>query len=156
MKASQVPPMMCRIKDQEFLPCNRGMIAAGFSRGGLRSRENGLDFTLYMGRMRSKLSVLVLWCVFLVLYLGGTVMLAIGLALALRIWWAAFSQHASLWVMGAKTAEVVVLGAGLLLILIVPLLRHRSVDRSGAAKSKQNTETDRRIATDKRGPLMTP
>jgi uncharacterized protein YqgC (DUF456 family) len=109
-----------------------------------------------MGRIRSKLSVLVLWCVFLALYLGGTVMLVIGLILALRIWWAAFSQHASLWVMSAKTAEVTVLGAGLLLILIIPLLHHRSVDRSGAAKSKQKDETDRRVAADKRGPLMTP
>lgn len=108
-----------------------------------------------MGRIRNTLSVLVLWGVFLVLYLGGTVMLVIGMILALRIWWEAFSQHASLWAMSAKTAEVMVLGAGLLLILIIPLVRHRSIDRSGAAKSNQNAETDRRIAAGKRGPLMT-
>jgi hypothetical protein len=109
-----------------------------------------------MARIRSKLSALVLWFVFLVLYLGGTVMLVIGLILALRIWEAAFSQHVSLWAMSAKTAEVIVLGAGLLLILIIPLLHRSSIDRSGAAKPNQSAETDHRVAADKRGPLMTP
>lgn len=83
-------------------------------------------------------------------------MLVVGLILASRIWWAAFSQHASLWVLSTKTAEVIVLGIGVLLILIIPLLHHRSVDRSGAVKPNPSTETDPRVAADKSDPLMTP
>lgn len=109
-----------------------------------------------MARLRNKLSALVLWCVFLVLYLGGAVMLAIGLILASRVWWAAISQHASLWSISTKTAEVLVLGAGLLLILIIPLFQHRSVGRSGAWRTGRRAETEFPVAADKDGPLITP
>ena len=108
-----------------------------------------------MTRLRNKLSALVIWCVFLVLYLGGMVMLVIGLILASRVWWRAISQHASLWVISGKTAEVLVLGVGFLLILIIPLLHHRSVDRSGAWRMGRRRETDCQVAAEKDGPLIT-
>ena len=108
-----------------------------------------------MASLRNKLSALVLWCVFLVLYLGGVVMLVIGLVLASRIWWAAIHQHASLWALSEKSVEALALGLGLLLILIIPLFHRRSVDRSGVWRSGQRTDTDCRIAADEDGPLMT-
>lgn len=107
-----------------------------------------------MARLRNTLSALVLWCVFLVLYLAGVAMLAVGLILASRVWWAAVSQHSSLWSISAKTAEVLVLGVGLLFILIIPLFHHRSVGRSGAWRMGRRAETDCPVAADKNGPLI--
>lgn len=109
-----------------------------------------------MAHIRNKLSVLVLWSVFLLLYLGGAVMLVIGLVLASRAWWAVIHQHASLWVLGSKTAEVLVLGTGFLLILIIPVFHHRTVGRSGTWRTSRRGETDRRVAEDKGGHLTTP
>ncbi len=108
-----------------------------------------------MAQLHNKLSALVLWCVFLALYLGGTVMLVIGLVLASRMWWAAMHQHASLWVISAKTGEVMVMAVGLLLVLVIPLIHHKSVGRSGALRTGRRSETDGKVAEDKDGPLMT-
>jgi predicted signal transduction protein with EAL and GGDEF domain len=108
-----------------------------------------------MARLRNKLSALVLWCVFLVLYLGGAVMLVIGLILSSQVWWAAIHQQTSLWAISVKTGEVVVMAVGLLLILIVPLFRHKSVGRSGASRTGRRLEPDCSVAADKDGPLTT-
>jgi hypothetical protein len=108
-----------------------------------------------MARLRNKLSALVLWCGFLALYLGGAVMLVIGLILASQVWWAAIHQHASLWVISTKTAEVMVMAVGLLLILIIPVFHHKSIGRSGAWRTGRRSETDCKVAEDKDGPLMT-
>jgi len=108
-----------------------------------------------MARLRKTLSALVLWCVFLVLYLGGVVMLVIGLILSSGLWWAAIHQHASLWTIGGKTAEILVMAVGLLLILIIPLFHHKSVGRSGAWRTGRRAETGGRVAEGKDGPLMT-
>ncbi len=94
-----------------------------------------------MARLRNKLSALVLWCVFLVLYLGGAVMLVIGLVLASRMWWAAIHQHASLRVISVKTGEVMVMAVGLLLILVIPLIQHKSVGRSGRVEDGPKVRT---------------
>ncbi|MGA8184265.1 MAG: hypothetical protein WB819_11565 [Terriglobia bacterium] len=109
-----------------------------------------------MARLRNTLSALVLWCVFLVLYLGGTVMLVIGLVFASRMWWAAIHQPSSLWVIGTKTAELLVMAVGLIQVLIVPVFHHQSVDRSGTWRTGRRSETDGQVAEDKDGPLMTP
>ena len=111
------------------------MAAAEFSRGRLRSRENRGKSTLHMGQIRNKLSALVLWTVFLLLYLGGAVMLVTGLILASRAWWVVIHQHTSIWILGRKTAQVVVLGMGFLLILIVPIFHHKTVGRSGTGRT---------------------
>lgn len=80
-----------------------------------------------MTSLRKKLSVLVLWCAFLMLYLGGVFMLVVVLFLASQVRRAAISQHASVWVLGPKTVELLVMAVGLLLILIIPVFHHKSV-----------------------------
>lgn len=82
-------------------------------------------------------------------------MLVIGLVLSSRAWWATIHQHAGFWAVGGKTAEVLVLGVGLLLILIIPVFHHKSVGRSGAWRTGRRPETDCQIAAGKNGPLMT-
>jgi heme/copper-type cytochrome/quinol oxidase subunit 1 len=91
--------------------------------------------------MRKKLSALVLWCVFLGLYLGGAVMLAIGVFFASRQCWAAIHQHADPWTIGRKTAELFILAIGFILILIVPVFEYKSADRNGTWKQGRRSES---------------
>jgi hypothetical protein len=100
----------------------------------------------FLESLRHKLSVLVLWCAFLVLYLGGAAMLAIGLFFASREWWVVIHQHASTWEISTKTVEVLVLGLGLLLVLILPVFHRRSVGRSGAWKAERQSKNQRRVS----------
>jgi hypothetical protein len=66
-------------------------------------------------------------------------MLVIGLLIASRGWWVAIHQHASMWLISRRASEVLALGLGLLLILIVPVFHDRSVGRSGGWRAKQRT-----------------
>ena len=100
------------------------------------SETNGKRAMPLMKGLRHKLSVLILWCAFLALYVAGAAMLVIGLFLASRAWWAVVHQHASLWSISTKTAEVLVLGLGLILVLIVPIFQRRAIGRSGSWKAK--------------------
>lgn len=95
-----------------------------------------------MARLRNKLSALFLWCIFLALYLGGAVMLGIGVVLASQVWWTSIHQHSSLWAMSAKTADVLVMVVGFVLILIIPVFHHKSVGRSGMWRTGRRAETD--------------
>ena len=79
-------------------------------------------------RFRHNLSALVLWCAFLGLYLGGAVLLVIGLVFAARTWWALIHQHAGWWAVSTKTAELLVLAVGFLLILVIPFLQRQATD----------------------------
>jgi len=81
-------------------------------------------------RFRHNLSAFVLWCAFLGLYLGGAVLLVIGLVLAAQTWWTLIHQHAGWWAVSTKTAEIFVLAVGFLLILIIPFLQHQATDRT--------------------------
>lgn len=108
-----------------------------------------------MARLRNKLSAVVLWCVFLALYLGGAVMLVIGVILASRAWWRAVHHQAGFWVISEKTAEVLVMAAGLLLILILPVFHRKSVGRSGVWRTGRRSGTNSQVASDKEGPLIT-
>jgi heme/copper-type cytochrome/quinol oxidase subunit 1 len=114
---------------------------SGFSRGRLQSKENKEKATPPMARLRNKLSALVLWCALLALYLGGAVMLVIGLVFASREWWAVIHQHAGLWVISTKTAEVLVLAVGLILILIAHIFQGKSVDRSGIWRTGRRSDS---------------
>lgn len=98
-----------------------------------------------MKRLRQKLSALVLWCAFLALYLGGAVMLVIGLVFASREWWRLTHQQASLWLISTTTAEVLVLALGLALIMFVPFLQRRSARRNGAWRAERRSETKGRV-----------
>jgi hypothetical protein len=100
-------------------------------------------------------SALILWGTLLVLYLGGAVMLLIGVVLASRTWWAVIHQHAGLWVISTKTAEVLVLAFGFMLILVVPVFRHASVGRNGGWRTGRRSEKVRRVPVDDQGRLMT-
>jgi hypothetical protein len=98
-----------------------------------------------MERLRHKLSVLVLWCVFLALYVGGAAMLGVGLFLASQEWWVVLHQHTSMWLISAKTVEMLIVGLGFLLILIIPLFQPRSVGRSGDWRAEHRSETKCRV-----------
>ncbi len=95
-----------------------------------------------MAGMRKKLSALVLWCTFVALYLGGAVMLMIGFYIACGDWWAAIHRHAGRWAVGARTAELLVLLLGLILVLIVPVFERKTVDRSRAGKTGRRSESE--------------
>ena len=81
-------------------------------------------------RFRHNLSAFILWCAFLALYLGGAVLLVIGLVFAARTWWVLVHQNAGLWAVGTKTTELFVLAAGFFLVLIIPFRQHRAADRT--------------------------
>lgn len=77
----------------------------------------------FMKGLRHKFSVLVLWCAFMALYVGGAAMLVIGLFLASQEWWVVIHQHTGMWLISAKTTEVLVVGLGILLIRSSPSSR---------------------------------
>ena len=81
------------------------------------------------GRLRRAISSLIVWCVFLCLYVGGTAILALGLVFTGKTWWVVILQHASLWSRFVKTGEVLLLAVGLLLVLIIPFLQFRGLGR---------------------------
>lgn len=98
-----------------------------------------------MERFRHNLSAFVLWCTFLGLYLGGTVLLVIGLVFASRTWWALIHQHAGVWLISTKTAEVFVLAVGLVLVLIIPFLQHQAAGRSRAWRAERRSEAKSQV-----------
>lgn len=75
---------------------------------------------------RHTLSVLVLWCSFLALYLGGAFLLVVGVVFAGRSWWLLIPHHAGLWAVSTKTTEFFVLTVGFALILITPFLQYQA------------------------------
>jgi hypothetical protein len=63
----------------------------------------------------------------------------IALLIASRGWWVAIHQHASMWLISTGALEVLTLGLGLHLILIVPFFHGRSVGRPAAGeRSKEH------------------
>jgi hypothetical protein len=94
----------------------------------------------FWGRFRHGFSACVLWCAFLALYVGGAVLFVIGLIIASRACWVLVHHHGSARQIGAKSAEVFVMAAGLALALIVPLLRRRAASRSGTWRTGRRSE----------------
>ena len=94
-------------------------------------------------RLRQNVSSFVIWGLFLALYLGGAVLLAIGLVFSSRAWWALMQQGAGMRPIAAKTAEVVALAIGLLLILIAPFAQSQSAARSEGWKAERRSEMKR-------------
>lgn len=94
-------------------------------------------------RLRQNVSSFVIWCLFLALYLGGVVLLAIGLFFSSRAWWALMQQGADMRQMAAKMVEVLILAIGLLLILIVPFAQRQSAARSEGWKEERRSEMKR-------------
>jgi hypothetical protein len=93
------------------------------------------------GGFRHNLFSFLFWCVLLALYLGGAFLLLIGLVLAARTWWAIIHQHASLWAVSAKTAELFVIASGFFLILIIPFLQRLAGHRPGSWRAERRSET---------------
>jgi hypothetical protein len=92
-------------------------------------------------RLRQNLSALILWCVFLALYLGGAFLLVIGLVFAARTWWSLIHQHAGLWAVCAKTAELFVMAAGFFLIMVIPFIQRRAGQWSTSWRVERRSET---------------
>lgn len=91
-------------------------------------------------RVRHCLSTVILWCVFLALYAGGTFLLVIGLIFAAQAWWAAIHQHESLWALQAKTANLFVMAAGISLIVIIPILQRGAGRGAGSWRAEKRSE----------------
>ena len=81
------------------------------------------------GRLRRTISSVLLWGVFFCLYVGGAAVLALGLIFTSKTWWAVMDQHAGRWPIFVKTAEVMFLAVGLLLVLVIPFLGFRSLGK---------------------------
>lgn len=73
---------------------------------------------------RHNLSALVLRCVFVVLYLGGALLLLSGLILTAQAWWTLVHRHGALLAISSTTAEIFVLAAAFFSILIIPHLEN--------------------------------
>lgn len=94
-------------------------------------------------RFRHNLSTFILWCAFLGLYLGGAVLLVIGLVFAVRMWWALIEQNAGLWALSTKSAEVFVLAAGFVLVLIIPFRQYRAAAGTRLWRSERRSGVNR-------------
>jgi len=103
------------------------------------------------GQLRRKLSAIVLWCAFAALYLGGVLLLAIGLVFASQTWWTLIQHQASAWEIGTKTAELLVLAVGLIVALAIPILQRRAVERSGVWRSERRSEMKSRVPVTDQG-----
>lgn len=101
---------------------------------------------LLLERIRHNLAAFILWCVLLALYAGGALLLIIGVVFAARQWWSILHQHASLWAVSAKTAELFVLAGGFSLILVIPFLQRQASHQAGSWKAKRGSETKGRIS----------
>lgn len=100
---------------------------------------------LLLERSRHNLAAFVLWCVLAGLYAAGAFMLVIGVVFAAREWWALLHQHASLWAVSAKTAELFALVAGFSLILIIPFLQRQARHQAGSWQAERRSEAKRQI-----------
>jgi len=92
---------------------------------------------------RHSLSGFAGWCIFLVVYLGGALLLLLGLIFSARAWWGLINQHGSLLAVGATTAEVFVVATAFFLILTIPLLQRRSDDRVNSKRDERKSGTRR-------------
>lgn len=101
------------------------------------------------GQLRRKLSSFILWCAFAALYLGGLLLLIIGLAFASQEWWMLIQHHASAWAISTKTAEVLILAVGFILALVIPIVQRRAAGHSELWRSERRSEMKGRAqATD--------
>lgn len=105
--------------------------------------EIGPSIMAIVERSRHNLAAIVLWCMFLTLYLGGTFLLVIGLVSATQTWWAAIHQHADLWRLSAKTLELLIMAAGFILVLIIPLIQGQDRRRRKTRKVERGSEMRR-------------
>ena len=105
-----------------------------------RLQDEGLEIMPGFEGFRRGLSAFVLWCISLVLYLGGALLLLSGLIFSARAWWALVHQQAGLWAISATTAEVFVLATAFFLILIIPILQHRGADRKTSLREERRSE----------------
>lgn len=98
-------------------------------------------------QFRHDLTAAVIWLAFLALYLGGAVLLMIGLVFGWRQWWTIIHQHADVWLVAGKTIELAVLALGLLLVLINPLLqRPGRGDRAWRRERRSGMKSEQPVA----------
>lgn len=93
------------------------------------------------GRFRHTASSFILWCVFLCLYAGGAGILLLGLIFTWETWRIAIHQHASMSTTLIKSGEVLLLGVGLLLVLVIPLAQFRGLGKGRLWRSGRRSET---------------
>lgn len=80
-------------------------------------------------RFRHNLPAFILWGIFLVLYLGGTLLLLLGVIFSAQAWWTLIRQEASLWAIGMTTGEIFVMAAAFFMLVLIPLLQRRGAGR---------------------------
>lgn len=91
-------------------------------------------------RFRHNVSSVILWCAFLALYLGGALLLVIGLAFAARTWWELVHQPTGFWALATKTTELFTMAAGFLLILIIPTMQRRPAHQRNSWRVERRSE----------------
>jgi hypothetical protein len=98
-------------------------------------------------RLRHNLAAGIIWLAFLALYLGGAVLLMIGLVFACRQWWETIHQPADLSLIAGKTLELATLALGLFLVLIIPLLQRRGRgDKAWRRERRSGMKSGQRVA----------
>lgn len=93
-----------------------------------------------IGHFRHAVASFVLWGVFLCLYAAGAGILLLGLIFTGKTWWITIHQHAALSAVFAKTGEVLLLGVGFLLVLIIPLIQLRGSGEGKLWRSERRSE----------------
>jgi hypothetical protein len=89
------------------------------------AREDPTAIMTETGRFRHAVASFLLWGVFLCLYATGAGILLLGTIFTGKAWWIAIHQHAALSSLFVKTGEILLLGVGFLLVLIIPLVQFR-------------------------------
>lgn len=100
-------------------------------------------------RVRHKLSVFIPRCVFLLLYLGGALLLLLGLIFSAQAWWRLILQHGSLWAICITTIEIFVLTAAFSSILIIPWLDRRDFDQTTSQQAERRSWSKRSLQLSK-------
>lgn len=95
-----------------------------------------------IGLVRHRASSLILWCVFLCFYVGGAGILLLGLIFTWQSWWIAFHQHPAMSFLVVKSGEVLLLGMGLLLALIIPLIQFRGLQKDTARQKDRRLQME--------------
>lgn len=84
-------------------------------------------------------------CVFPLVYLGGALLLLLGLIFSAQAWWTLVHHHGSPWAIGTTTVEVFVLAAALSAILIIPRLQGYNTNQVACGQKERRGGAKRNL-----------
>lgn len=106
--------------------------------------EEGLKTTRALQRAGRSLSASIPKSIFLLLYLGGSALLLLGLTLSVQGCWTLVHQQGSLWLICVTTMEIFVLAAALTAILVIPRIQHQDSDQDVLNRKERRSWTIRK------------